>query len=387
MLEIAAWQCCKCNFAINPIIDSDINWFADLDIPGLPERCDNRTHQYNIRAQPQRCPHHRCDSCIDLSPDGVMLRYCDGVMPEPGGPMPPRYPGHETVQDPWRPMDSSWRGELERAVRRVEQWKLEREGLDRMSQMLERALREEMLPEWEGARLRAPVIGSGDEGVVMNTTAAMLGDGNSNSYTNSSSNTLEDDNGNTEVEGDSLQPDGQSLVVIFNLPSGPVADRVEDDTSQDTVEAQHAVHANQTQQALPTQNPAPTSATETNIGFRGEQLPRTTPEALHLQQTQPTGNPALAPTSVPETDPPVRRERIPFSAAEARAALNRLRDQYHTLFGSAETNPDPGEEQPLLAAYRYTPGEGEAASQPESERELERERDREFSPGGRVQFR
>ena len=114
MLDIAAWQCCQCNFPQNPIVDSNAAWFSN---PRVRERCANSTHHYNIRGAACQCPHYRCPTCIDLSIDGRMLRYCDGVRPIEGGPMPPRWTGHVTAQDPHRPMSTRTRAALQHAVR------------------------------------------------------------------------------------------------------------------------------------------------------------------------------------------------------------------------------------------------------------------------------
>lgn len=118
MLDIVAWQCCQCNFPQNPILDSNAAWFSNTRVR---ERCANSTHHYNIRGAACQCPHYRCPTCIDLSIDGRMLRYCDGVRPVEGSHMPPRWIGHVTAQDPDRPMSTRTRVGLQNAVRTASQ--------------------------------------------------------------------------------------------------------------------------------------------------------------------------------------------------------------------------------------------------------------------------
>ncbi|PVH69744.1 hypothetical protein DL98DRAFT_623370 [Cadophora sp. DSE1049] len=284
MLDISAWQCCFCNFPHNPILDLNAAW---LSSPRVRERCANPTDHYNIRGRPRQCIHYRCATCIDLSIDGRMLRYCDGVMPVPGGAMPARWSGHVTVQEPGRPMGRRARAALENAVKRARERarrEEEREERDMVTQPLDQSVGE----------------AEGNGGPVVNGHA----NGNTNGDTDSSSDTAEDD----DAEIPSLHLARQSLIVSLHVPLGAFSEQPHGETAQGAQQAQHFQPVSQVVQP-------PRHAHQLPPRQQTQQPPRHVhqrPPIQHAQQTQQT----QAPAPGPETNPYFRGEQFPPAAPE-----------------------------------------------------------------------
>ncbi|KAJ5040390.1 uncharacterized protein L3040_006046 [Drepanopeziza brunnea f. sp. 'multigermtubi'] len=86
MLDIHAWQCCKCNSVDNPITDDNVAWLTRLRVPvhsmssaqESSERCTNQGASRDSLGALQPCNHRRCSLCWDLDATGQRLRRCDG---------------------------------------------------------------------------------------------------------------------------------------------------------------------------------------------------------------------------------------------------------------------------------------------------------------------
>ncbi|KAH7381870.1 hypothetical protein BKA64DRAFT_647406 [Cadophora sp. MPI-SDFR-AT-0126] len=316
MLDISAWKCCHCNYPLNPILDSNAAWFSS---PRVRERCANLTHHYNIRGYSRQCPHNRCSTCIDLSIDGRMLRYCDGVMPVSGGAMPPRWNGHITVQNPGRLMGRQTRIQLQREVRRPRR-RQERE--ERMEETEEMEEEHEMLnaPSMGNLTLEDRLAGLDEVQDAHDPPVDELEDhadrdGNvsPDRDVSSSSDTGEDDDAHIPA----LHLARQSLIVSLRLPSRAFSEQPQGETPEHANQGQHAQDGHQVHLGHEARGFQPVSEILRLPSQNSHQVtPRRQSHPQHVHQDPPIQQAQEASAPYPGTDPNVRGEQSSLESPE-----------------------------------------------------------------------